>query len=105
MEDTQLSPVETAPADDTTVLVTEPNTETQKDLPGTLGASPTKLEATATPTVVSVDKLASPLTLASHLVKEKQEYPQWIQAATGGSVPYKSEEAQWCHNFSSKWCK
>ena len=78
VEDTQLSPVETAPVDDTTVLATEPNAETQRDLPATWGVSPTKLEATAAPIVVSVDKLASPPTLASHMVEEKQEYLQWV---------------------------
>ena len=71
VEDTQLSPVETPPADDTTVLVTKPNAETQKDLPATQSASPTKLEDTAAPTVVSVDKLAGPPTPASHMVKER----------------------------------
>ena len=107
MEDTQLSPVETALADVTTVLATKLNTETQKDLPATQGASPTKLEATAAPTVVLVDKLAGPPTLASHTVKERQ----WIQvhssqkAATVESVPYKSGEAWQCCNHSSKQCK
>ena len=99
MEDAQLSPVETPPVDDTTVLVTEPNAEIQEDLPATWGASPMKLEATAAPTVVLVDKLASPPTLPSHKIKGRQEYLQWIQVhssqkvATVGSVPYKSGEA------------
>ena len=109
MEDAQLSPVETRLADDTAVLATEPNTEIQKDLPATW--CPVKLEATAAPTVVLVDKLTNPPTLASHRVKERQEYLQLIQvhssqkAATVGSVPYKSEEAQRLCNHSSKQCK
>ena len=108
MKNTQLSPVETPPADDTTVLVAEPNAETQKDLPATRGTSPTKLEDTVAPTVVSVDKLASPPTPASHTLKERQEYPQWIQfhssqkAATVGSVAYKPGEPQQPCNCSSK---
>ena len=105
MEDTQLSPVETAPSDDTTALATKPNAKTQKDLPATQGASPTKLEATAASTVVLVDKLAGPPTPASLTVKEKQEYLQWIQVATVGGVPYKSGEAWWHCNCSLKWHK
>ena len=97
--------------DDTTVLVTEPDAEIQKDLPATWGAGPTKLEAIAAPTGGLVDKLANPPTLASHTVKERQEYPQWIQvnssqkAAAVESVPYKSGEAQWFCNCSLKWHK
>ena len=79
VEDTQLSPVENPPADDTTVLATKPNAKIHRGLPATQGASATKLEATAAPTVVSVDKLADPPTLASHMVKQRQEYPQWMQ--------------------------
>ena len=111
VEDTQLSPVETPLVDDTTVMATKPDVQTQKDLPATQGASPTKLEDTAAPTVVSVDKLAGPPTPASHMVKESQEHLQWIQvhssqkAATVGSVPYKSWEPQWHCNCSSKWHK
>ena len=45
-----------------------------------------------------MDKLDGPPTLASHTVRERQEYPQWIKVhssqkmATVGSVPYKSGE-------------
>ena len=110
-KDTQSSPVETPLVDDTTVLVAKPNTEIQKNLPAVQGASPAKLEDLVGPVVVLVDKLASPLTLASHMVKERQEYLQWIQAhssqkvATVGSVPYKSGEPQQCHKCSLKWHK
>ena len=109
MGDAQLSPVETPLADDTTVLATEPDAGIQKDLPAT--QCPAKLEATTAPTVVPVDKLAGPPTLASHEVKETQEHPRWIQVhssqkvAAVGSVAYKSGEPQ-CHcNCSSKWHK
>ena len=110
-EDTQSTPVETPLVDDTTVLVAKPNTEIQKDLSAAQGASPAKLEDPVGRTVVPVDKLASPPTLASHTVKERQEYLQWIQVhssqkvATVGSIPYKSGEPQQCHNCSSKWHK
>ena len=97
---TQPSPVETPPADDTTVPAAKLDTGVQKDLSATWGASPTKLEDLVAPTVVSVDKLASPPTLASHMVRERQEYLQSIQVhssqkmATVGSVPYTSGEPQ-----------
>ena len=111
MWSTQLSPVETVLADDTTVLVTKPDAKIQKDLPATWGARATKLETTAAPNMVSVDKLAGPPTPATYIVKERQEYPQWIQvhsyqkAATVGSAPYKSGDAWWYYNHSSKRCK
>ena len=110
-KDTQSGPVETPLVDDTTVPVAEPNAKIQKDLPATWGTSPANLEDLVAPTVVSVDKLACPPTLPSHMVKEIQEYLQWIQvyssqkASTVGSVPYKSGEPQQCHNHSSKWHK
>ena len=37
------------------------------------------MKDTVAPTVVLVDKLADPPTLATHTVKERQEYLQWIQ--------------------------
>ena len=108
---TQPSPVETPPADDTTVPVAKPDARIQKDLAATWGASPTKLEDLVAPTAILVDKLASPPTLASCTVRARQEYLQWIRvhssqkAAIVGSVPYKSGELwQYC-NHSSKWYK
>ena len=109
VEDAQLSPVETPLADDTTVLVTKLDAEIQKELPAT--QYPAKLEVTAAPTVVLVDKLTDPPSLASHEVKERQEYLQWIQVhssqkvVTVGNVSNKSGEAQWCCNCSLKWHK
>ena len=72
---TQSGPVETPPVDDTTVLAAKPDAEIQKDLATAWGANPAKMEDLVAPTVVSMDKLAGPPTLASHMVKERQEYP------------------------------
>ena len=97
-KDTQSGPVETPPVDDTTVLAAKPDAKIQKDLPATWGASPTKLEDLVPPTVVSEDNLAGPPTLASHTIKERHEYPQWIQVHSSqkvvavGSVPYNPEK-------------
>ena len=58
-----------------------------------------------------MDNVAGPLTPASCMVREGQEYPQWIKdnssqkVATVGSVPYKFGEPWWHHNCSSKWHK
>ena len=71
-EDTQPSPMETP-------LAAKPDTGIQKDLPAAQSASPTKLEDPLTPTAVSMDKLACTPTLASHMVKERQEYLQWVK--------------------------
>ena len=111
VKDTQPSPVETPPADDTIVLAAKPNAWIQKDLAAAPGASSTELEDPVASNTVSVDMLASPPTLASHTVRERQEYPRWIKvhssqkSATVGSVPYKSRETRWHCNHSSKWCK
>ena len=78
-EDTRSGPVETLPADDTTVPVAKPNAKIQKDLPATQGASPAKLEDPVAPTAIPVDKLASPPTPASCTVKERREYLQWVK--------------------------
>ena len=89
----------------TTVLAAKPNAG---DMPAGLGASPTILEDLVAPTIILVEKLAGPPTLASHTVRERQEYLQWIQVhssqkvAAVGSVPYKSGEPWQCHNHSSK---
>ena len=56
-KDTQSSPVETSPADDTTVLAAKPDAKIQKNLPPAWGASPAKLKDQVAPTVVLVDKL------------------------------------------------
>ena len=77
--DTQLSPVETPPADDTTVPMAKPDTKIKKDLPTAWGASHAELEDQVTPTTMLVDKLAGPPNPASHRVRERQQYPQWIK--------------------------
>ena len=107
-KDTQPSPVGTPPADDTTVLVAEPNAGIQKDLPAAWCASPARLEDLVAPPAILVDTLGGPPTLASHMVREGQEYLQWIKVHSSqkvtpvGSVPYKSGEPQWCQNQQFK---
>ena len=107
-EDTQPSPVEAPLVDNTTVLAAKSDARIQKDLPAAWGASPARLEDPVAPTAILVDKLAGPPTLASGMVREGQEYMQWIKvhssqkAAAVGSVPYKSGGPWWHHYCSSK---
>ena len=109
--DTQSGSVETPMVDNSTEPVAEPDVEIQKDLLTAWGASPAELEDQVTPNAMSVDKLAGLPTPTSHMVRERQEYPQWIKvhsslkvAAVGGT-PSKSGEPRWHHNCSSKQCK
>ena len=107
-EDTQSGPVETPLMDNITVPVAEPDAKIQKDLMTTWGASPAELEDQVAPTNVTVDKLAGPPTPAGHMVRKRQEYPQWIKvhssqkAAAVGGTSSKSRELRWHRNHSSK---
>ena len=69
-KDTQPGPTETPLADDITVPLAKPDTETKKDLLTTQTASPAKLENQVTSNAGSVDKSAGPPTPSGHPVKE-----------------------------------
>ena len=71
-KDTQPSPMETPPVDDTTVPSAESNTKTKNDLLTAQATSPAKLENQVAPTAGSVDKLARPPTPSGCTVKERK---------------------------------
>ena len=71
-EDTQPSPREIPSADENTMSLAKPTTETKEDLQTVQATSPAKLVNQATPTARLVDESAGLPTPSGHLVKEKQ---------------------------------